>query len=579
LLRLNPFEVTKDVIVRYRQPAYCNYINFLPSYMAATFTKSRMPLVNPFNPVTYKIDRLLPIKLPALATNFSGPIPPAIKNSLIEKGYTEATVKGQRVLIFETVDNVLIELLRNNGANPISVCPGNSINISTIPVIVTVRRILSAFLQTHSYPAFRDENQLNDVTGLEAGSAKGKRKVVSGDFAVEDAPPARKRGPGASESVDDDVVMEETPASDLISVALPQTIKHGWKEDEDDLVTTGGLFFHYIPDLAHPDHRTLPSVMSQHFIGCFGSNKNEALEQIKVLRERWGNVSDTELGKELTHLCAVIDIGLRAQARIIPIYSAGVYNGAILSGVGYTIAINRKVYEPLDMTALGADLNRHSGNAGYLEAIANCCGATGEDRDTVTDSRTFWELKDAVEGMNITENDRDEIVKLAQKLNFKRHWALNDTIIVNALRLAASTDDIKDVPIHPSVLFSSDRLTLVWSGFGFNAPSCNFIGGPVVDLRKSKSASGSISWKTVPLPQALADLQQIVSEKKFCKATGGRRSGPFKDRTFDGKKAKDVWEALVTFSGASAVGAVAGGEGIDHADPVGASGVFTSYEI
>jgi len=550
--------------------------------MAATFTRSKQPLVNPFFPVTYKIENLIPMALPSLSTNFSGPIPPAIKNTLIERGYYEANVKGQKVLIFEKVDSDLVKLLRENGANPISVCPGNSINISTIPVLVTVRRLLSAFLQTHSYPAFRDEGQLNDIAGLEPTAARGKRKLVSGHIDAENMPP-KKKGPGAEGEIiiDDDHAMatEEEPTSDIITVALPQTIRDGWMEEGDDLPTTGGLFFHFVSDLSHADYKTVPSVLSRHFIGCFGSNKTDALEQIKILRERWGNVADTDLGREYAHLFTVIDIGLRAQARIIPIFSAGRYNGCVLSGVGYTISINRKVYEPLDMNALSADLERHAGNSGYLNAIAAICEATGDERSRIVRSRTFWELKYALEELSINENDRDEIVKLAMKLSFKRHWAFNEQLIASALRLAASTDNIDSVPIHPSVLFSSDRLTLVWSGFGFNAPSCNFIGGPVVDLRKPKSATGSIAWKSVPLIQALADLQQIISEKRFCKAAGGRRSGPFKDRVFEGAKAKIVWEALKELAGAASLGADAGGSGIDHADPVGSSGVFTSYEF
>jgi len=547
--------------------------------MAASFTKSRKSIVHPFHPLSYKVETVFPIRMPALSTSFPSAIPNQIRNALVERGYEEAVIKGQKVLIFQRPDGELIQTLRDHGANSTSVAPGNCINISCIPVIVTIRRILSSFLQVHTYPAFRDENQLNDVSALETVTARGKRKIITGDVEVSDEHP-RKRGPAASTSTGtEDVDMEpQTTSSDSISVALPQTLKKGWIEDGDDLPTTGGLFFHYIPDLAHPDSKSLPRVMSIHFVGCFGSNKNEALTQLELLRSRWGVISDTDLGKELTHLCKVIDIGLRAQARIIPIFSAGVYNGCVLSGVGYSISLARKVYEPVDMNTLSEEIGKHTGNGGYLDAIVVRSGVTitGE-KEKIRAVRSMMELKELLKDQSISEGDKDEIVKLASKLNLERHWPLNDGTIVSALRLAASSSSLKEVPIHHSMLFENDRISLVWSGFGFNAPSCNFIGGPVVDL--SKNPSGSISFKVVPLPAAISDLKAIVSEKKFCKAQGGRRSGPFKDRTFDGARSRVIWEALKDLSGASSVGSSqnqgVGGQVQSSAQ----SSLYASYEF
>lgn len=544
-----------DVIPNYRQPAYNNYVNYLPSYMKASFTRTAISIQEVFHPLMYKISPLFPIIYPALSVTFPGALPNNIKEDLIQHGFEEAMVKREKVMIFRNVTAEIVGLLSRSGASQTATCPGNTINLACIPALILIRKVFSAFFAVHTYPAFRDEDQLNNVTSLESATRVGKRKLVTAQLDLEDAPPA-KRGPGVG---DVDINMEGTssaPASsDTISVALPQNLEKGWLEDDDTVPTAGGLFFHYIPDLSVPDQILVPRVLTNYFLGCFGSNKNETLQQIETVRARWGIISETDTGREITHMAACIDIGLRAQARIVPVFSNGVYNGCIISGVGYTVSINRRLYEPLSPSQLEDELARFGGRGSILRAIAEL--AVGhkfiETKGAkILVAESMWDLRELLGKCDLSETDRDEIVKLAHKLHFGRHWPINQTTICDALRLVASTDELGAIPLHPSVLFTTDRLSLVWSGFGPLAPTCHYLGGPVVTL--PRDASGPIAWKNVKLNLAISDLQNLIDGKKFCKSQGGRRSGPFKDRYFEGKEAKPVWDALCSVCGAVAAG-------------------------
>jgi hypothetical protein len=580
MLRASPMDIHSDVVPHYRQPAYNNYTGFLPAYIAAMVQKRRIAITQPFHPIGYK-DKLFPINMPAIAVSFPNAIPNGMKRDLELAGYEEAVVKGSKIVIVNNVNMDLVQALQGSGASMTAVAPGNSINISCIPVIAAIRKILSAFFRMHSYPAFRDDKHLNDIAGMELEVGIGKRGLVDDTIEIEERPSQRIR---VGESGESSAVKQTLPlpsTGETVHVALPAQPAEGWIDDDDAVPTTGGLFFPYVSDLASPDKKTLPRVMSYFFLGCFGTNKNDVMNQMDTLRARWGVIYDTELGKEWSHMAFVIDIGLRAQARIIPVFSEGNYHGCVLSGVGYTINLNGKVYEPISQDRLQEELMHSSRQGVVLGAIGLLAKGTNdmnnEDVAEFKKVRSIYELKMLLEKSPMTESDKDEVVKLALKLRFGKHWPLNDSTIVSALYLAASDNSIEDVPLHPSVLFEHDRLALVWSGFGPLAPTCHFLGGPVVDL--NKSVSGSISWKTVPLHTAISDLRMIAAQKKFSKAQGGRRSGPFKDRTFEGKRSTPIWNALKNFAGSSFVGGDEGsGEGGQGASSANA-GVFTDFSF
>jgi len=106
-----------------------------------------------------------------------------------------------------------------------------------------------------------------------------------------------------------------------------------------------------------------------------------------------------------------------------------------------------------------------------------------------------------------------------------------------------------DFPIHYSMLFETDRTSIVWSAFGNLAPTCLFAGGPIIDLTSSRAIPKHVAFRMVPLKDALIDIQKILSEKRFAATTNNRRSGAFKDRMYTGLDATKILSALSSACG------------------------------
>ena len=58
------------------------------------------------------------------------------------------------------------------------------------------------------------------------------------------------------------------------------------------------------------------------------------------IRSAFGIIGRTDSGNVLAHLCKTLRIALRAQARLFPIFDGRTYEGSIVSGSKFTIAIN-----------------------------------------------------------------------------------------------------------------------------------------------------------------------------------------------------------------------------------------------
>jgi len=525
----------------------------------------------------------IPATIPNISVSFPNAIPADLNDTLKTIGYTEANVKGSKVLIFREPTKVLIDILLKTSASKTASAPDETINLSCLPVLQMVKRIFSAFLTMHVYPAFKDPEHENSVGRWEISDVNSDKRGAPDD-STQGRKRARTDPEGGEDEEMEEIEEEQTerepaPRGNTIKVALPvQTDEVGWG-DETQIPNTYGSFVQYIPDLANYDSKTVISVILRYFLGCLGSTAGEVNIAFERIRAAMGILSKTTVGKELAHLAKCIDISLQCQARCFPIYSEGAYTGCVISGYGYTIRMAGKDYTAQAQDIIQGYVTQSFPHKSTVAAILNVVGEQAIDENGhPMEFLTIMDLRDKVlEKWTLTESERDEIVKLARHLVFpNKHWPLSPTHIIDALHLIA-TEDMKlpdSLPLHPSKLLEKDKIAAIWSGFGALAPTCHFEGGPLVSLEVPKDSSGKISWKQVPLTDAIASIQKILRDKSFGKASGNRRSGAYKDRMFEGNVAKDIWSALRLASKAN----IATGKASRDAAVVGeGSDLFASY--
>jgi hypothetical protein len=356
------------------------------------------------------------------------------------------------------------------------------------------------------------------------------------------------------ENDEEDVEEVEIPIGPGIKVALPSPSNvSGWG-GFDDLPNLPGIFFAFESDLYAFDTETVPNIIQRYFLGCLGSDVTTISTAMAKLREKWGVICRSEAGAVFSHLAKVIGIGLEAQARIFPVFDGTTYIGAVLGGGGFRVINQGVVVVTKSHELIRAEVEKCGAGRSILKAIGEVGEAIDEDEFTWSEGlvpiTSMQGLRLAMVGWSLTEAKRDEIVKLSARLVFPAvHWGMNPSTIVKALDLISSSDELpRDLPIHHTKLFSSDRVEVVWSCFGLLAPSLNFRTGKTVRLDSGKIDS-NITFTQAALEQSIADIKLVFSRKFAIIPAQERRSGPYKDMKFTGFDAQRIWGALKAAAG------------------------------
>jgi len=282
---------------------------------------------------------------------------------------------------------------------------------------------------------------------------------------------------------------------------------------------------------------------------------------VERLKAALGVICYTSIGKVLAHMALCIRLGLQAQSRIYPVFEGGIYEGCVLAGSLFQVVVENNVYGALPPDRLAQQVNLFSTTISSLRAIGTVAGDP-ELLLTIDGSpnfSSFMEMKRILGDKKLTNEERDEVVKLAIHLR-RSSWALNPSTISKALgylTIPLWKELPDDLPVHPTMLFEDDVLAVVWSCFGDMAPSPRFQSGQVVDLRKSATPA-HIGFSQRVLPQAISDMRDIHSAKTITIPTLNRRSSVHKDRIFQGNTARDIFGLLRTWIGSTSL---ATGEG------------------
>lgn len=417
----------------------------------------RVKISLPNHPISYS-GPLVTNRYPTLSVSFPRSLPSEASDMLKNLGYTEAKVKGSTVYLINDLSSDQIMKIANMGAIRTCPAPANSANINSLFPLRTIREIFSCFFRLQSYPAFKDKDHTLH-TGYESlviGELNEKKRK-----AVDQPGPSSKRSTrktAAEVAVDEDEPMENTddnPAPrETIVWALPAYAVDGWLElgDEIDIPEGDGSFVQFLPELANTEGEKMVSiVIREYFLGCLGSSTNEVLNGMDMVRTAMGILNSTDVGKELNHMAWCIDAGIRAQSRVIPVLSQGIYHGCLLMGYGYTIRVNGTDHKALDHQSLLELVRVAAPHGATLRAIAvivnGADDSDSEDFQRIVGCKGMAELRQELLKTNLTQDDRVKIVTLAAKLRFSfNSWGISPTNLQKGLSMVA--DSSSDIPME-----------------------------------------------------------------------------------------------------------------------------------
>jgi hypothetical protein len=263
---------------------------------------------------------------------------------------------------------------------------------------------------------------------------------------------------------------------------------------------------------------------------------------LEKLRIAWAIILTTDSGNELSHLCRCIQIALRAQATVYPIFYNEVYEGSVICGAGFTISVGKECIQPLSYAELQSVVRKSSAHSLALKEIAKLAGGVENALDNCT---TMRELATFCRGTAMDEITKATIVKEAYKLSFKnRYWSTAVTNIHKALVLITNPEQqiSVDVPMHPKYLFSSERIELVLAAFGHQAPTFMIPNGAKCKLT-AVDPPKHLYVRTTTVDAAVLDMR-YMKENGLITNNNQALSSKHRDAALKNADKVEVWKLL-----------------------------------
>jgi len=487
---------------------------------------------------------------------FKGTLPQEVTSELSSFAYTRENRKSKNLAYI--IECPTIEVLRRMvelKANELVPANVNTANLSSFRYWMLTMRVISLFLSTHRYPAFYTRNdQMSYRTELITETKWKKRKT--GDNTLVEI----LQYP--SEDNLEDVVEEKrkhkaTQARPLDHIHLsyakpPSSTSYVAYGNASEIPNSDSIFCPYTPALASYDTEMVPDVVQRYFLKCLGSTPAGISDCMDKLRGAWGILGMTDAGKALSHLCAVIDIALRAQCTVFPLFHGHTYEGSLICGSAYSVTIERRVYKPITYEAMQKVLVGAKLHSSILREIRTLVGDADTD-ETLEKIESYRELNRYLCGKSLDENTKITVKKLVVHLCYKqRFWPITPSTILKALELLMNTEDIPDsVPLHPSCFFSDDRDALVLSAFGYMAPTFTIPNGQKFILQPKAPAPEHFQVRPVALTSAIADFKQVRSSRTL-RNNVANASAAHQEKTLKGTDKRDVWASLLKLIGTTA---------------------------
>lgn len=545
MIRAKPYEVQVCVITASTQLGYACYVANLPAFMAATLSGKVTTISNRGYPIN-NVEPLLPWRLPSLIYDFKK----APSDTKIEELRSHSsTIKGRGKnisFIMEEPTLAKIQLLvRDHNPEHKTTHVIGTINIDAMRVVMVLQKILSLFLLTHVYPAFRHISDMVPNTIDRTTTTTKRRKTSSTTYLA-----------SVSETVDTWDQEEETKegqtdpqpgehANIVLTRAKPTKISGFQWGSIDNIPNSSGIYVPYVKELAAHDNLTVPTLISSYFLKCLAPHQNDMFKTYETIKSAWGVINSTELGDEITHMAKCIDIAIHAQAIVYPVYTDTIYEGSVICGAGYSLYFKGKVYEPVAyevLTQMVSDASAHN------RSLTEICAVIGDETCRLCDS--MRSLATVVRGIRLDEISKQAIVKAASNLSYPhKYWS---TSIHHIKRMMvylcdANAEIPNDVPLHPTYLFTTDRVETVLAAFGHQAPTFMITNGSQFETKTKSTPPHNFHVRTVTLASAITDMKYI-REKGHITNNTSNLSSKHRDTILKGADKTEVWTKLVEFT-------------------------------
>jgi hypothetical protein len=550
LLRSTPNDVSAISRPLVVQPGYTSYVSHLSAFMKAYLTRVNVPLNQQGYLAQLPLNQCIQIGHPPLVIDYNGPIPSKHVDILGTIGFERIKMnKTDNILRFPSITLDQAKEIHRTNPNLTTPAPVNTVNLAAFESWISVLKLVSLLLLSHTYPAFTDDDHflgdidtlLEDLTKRKAGSELGNtpKRARQGD-AVN-----RNRGEGDEEMVDeDDLLLPDESTITLHKAKPPRNNVPGWGTP-DELPNASGLFFPFVPELTSYDTVTVPRLIETFLIQSLGNKPEKQLEILDKIRSAWGIIGKTDAGNAMAHLCKVIHLSLRAQARAFPFVIDGVYQGCVLSGGRFWVGVNGQVYRPLSYIKLQEETGSYHMHSRVLDRIMELV----DDVDFAR-PETMRSLRQVLLAATLTEEDRDEVRKLSVSLHFKndKFLAVNAQTLMRVLQDIISLGDAEDLslPMHHSALFSRDKVFVSLSSFGYQAPSFQIDNCPKVSLSSVKPPQ-TLVVRQKPLDVATVDWKSMIESKEM-RNNPRNLSRANRDRSIVGNDKTALWGELVKFA-------------------------------
>lgn len=541
LLRAKPCDVQVTVLPVSIQPGYACYVMNLPAFMEATLTSRRTLICDRGYPI-HRVAYELPWTLPSLIYDF---LTPPSERRIEELRTHSGTIlgRGRTSYVMRSPTLEAIRTLVSIGANSHTSHVMGTVNLDAMKMVYILRKIFSAFLLTHVYPAFRHTSDLKPTTVDVLTTVTKKRKVSTTSYIacvtdvvtnLEDPVEIDEGSPGISHQRSTDI---------RLTNAKPTPISNDKWGAMENIPNASGLYVPYVKELASADTHTVPNLVSTTFVRCLSKTAKGMFRSMEQLRSAWGVIAQTDLGHEISHLAKCIEIALQAQSTVYPVYTNGIYEGTVICGAGYSMCIKDRVFEPLTYANLQEVVRDSSAHSQSLERI--CSVLREEHRDEISECRTMRGLSEIVKGIELDVLQRSEIVKAAHNLSYpSRYWSTATVNVKIMLDFLVNTEKAipVDTPMHPKYLFSVDHMELVLSAFGHQAPTFMIPNGTRCDLQNVNPPS-NFHVRTITVENAVLDMTYCM-ENGYITNNMHNLSHKHRDNPLRSLEKMEVWVML-----------------------------------
>jgi hypothetical protein len=546
MLRAAPHQVGAIARPLVVQPGYASYVSHLPAFLKAYNDQRTISIDKQGYPANLPLDHCIPIGNPPLVIDFNGPVPSKHVDDLNKIGFERIKMnRTDNIVHFPSITFEQARIIRNMNPNLTTPAPVNTVNLQSFESWVLVLRVVSNLLRAHTYPAFADDShQMDDFDTLTEDLLKRKA-----DTTLQNSPKRVRKEAGQEtnpEEIDLDMgdvgVDNPEPAEIELRRAKPPSKSQQPWGTPDDIPNTSGYFFPYVPELCSYDTVTVPTLIDDYLIQSLGDKPERQIERMDRIRSAWGLLGKTDAGNVMAHMCKIIHLSLRAQGRTFPIVNEGIYQGCVLSGARMFVGMNGSVYRPLSFDKLQEETGSYHMHSIVLDKIMEIV----DDEDMVRPD-TMRELRRELLKVNLSEEDRDEIRRLAVHLHFRsdKFLAMNPQTLMSVIHDISSLDDNENLqlPLHHSALFSRDKIFVSLSSFGYQAPSFMIENCPKVSMTQSKPPQ-TLVIRQKPLQVATVDWKNMLETREM-RNNPRNLSRANKDRSIVGNDKTVLWAEVM----------------------------------